>query len=91
MALKFLEPVELLEPTKRGRPRLPMRQPGVERVMAMVELRDHMKGLPAKWALEDARKETWQETKTKAGAFLLFVLLAGAMVLFMWAGVRGGG
>lgn len=89
MALKFLEPVEMEVRRRPGPKPLAIRQPGVERVMAAVELRDHMKGLPAKWALEDAQAEHWQETKTKLAAFVLFVLMAGALVLFMWAGVRG--
>lgn len=87
--LKFLEPVEMEVRRRPGPKPLPIRQPGVDRVMAMVELRDHMRGVPARAAAEAARRETWQETKTKAGAFVLFVLLAGFMVLFMWAGVRG--
>jgi len=67
-----------------------MRQVGVERVMAMVELRDHMRGVPTRQAVETARLENWQDAKTKLNAFFLFVLLAGFMVLFMWAGARGG-
>ena len=86
--LVFREPVmELARP--RGRPRLPVRQAGVEKVMAMVELRDHMRGVTAKRALAAERAEEWQGFRTALNAFFLFCLLAGFMVLFMWAGVNG--
>ncbi len=87
MALKFLEPVVEV---KRGRPGprpLPMRQAGVDRVMAMVALRDHMKGHNV--AVLTAERAARQ--KDRMVTFVLFWLMAALLVGAMWAGVHGGG
>jgi hypothetical protein len=84
MALKFLEPV--VEVRQRPGPRpLLLRQPGLDRVMAMVELRDHMRGHHvAVLAAEQAARK-----KDRAVTFVLFWLMAALLVGAMWAGVHG--
>ena len=80
------------EPVKAKRtPRAPrqVKRDPVAAVMAMVELRDHMRGGPALRAQQAARLEARQEIRTKLAAFVLFWLLAGAMVFMMWAGTHG--
>jgi hypothetical protein len=57
--------------------------------MAMVDLRDHMRGGPALRAQQAARLEARQDIRTKLAAFVLFWLLAGLMVGMMWAGTHG--
>jgi hypothetical protein len=71
------------------RPRRQPRHDPVAAVMAMVELRDHMRGGPALRAQQAARLEARQDIRTKLAAFVLFWLLAGLMVGMMWAGTHG--
>jgi len=40
-------------------------------------------------AQQAARLEARQGIRTRLAAFVLFWLLAGTMVMFMWAGVQG--
>jgi hypothetical protein len=81
------------EPVKAKRVRAPkvVKRDPVAAVMAMVELRDHMRGragIGARQAAAD-RQERWQMTRTKLMAFVLFYLMAFLMIGFMWAGVQG--
>ena len=84
--------VLLGEPIKVKRaPRAPrqVKRDPVAAVMAMVELRDHMRGGPALRAQQAARLQARQDIRTKLAAFVLFWLLAGLMVGMMWAGTHG--
>ena len=88
MALKFLEPV--VEVRKRPGPKpMPLSVAAAERVMAMAQFVDHMHGRPSLSAAQNDQAAARQETKTKLAAFVWFVVLAGALVGFMWAGVNG--
>lgn len=90
MALKFLEPVVEVRGRPGPRP-LPMRQAGVDRVMAMVALRDHMRGHNPEELAAQARQAVRDGRKNRLVAFGLFWLMAALLVGFMWAGVHGGG
>jgi len=57
--------------------------------MAMVALRDHMRGHNTAELAAEAQQAARNGRKDRLVAFGLFWLMAALLVVFMWAGVHG--